>query len=102
MIRRTPRSTLFPYPTLFRSPSEPTQAAYHNPYEPTPYYDIPPIPPPPPKQGHKGLIVALVSVICLIVLLGGGFFTVMYLNTDRKSTRLNSSHTVISDAGFCL
>src|SRR5215204_6970946 len=59
MIRRPPRSTLFPYTTLFRSPRfgrcrrQPTR--------------------PRPGRGR-----------------------------DRKSTRLNSSHTVISYAVFCL
>src|SRR5256884_7340261 len=71
MIRRPPRSTLFPYTTLFRSPavrrsesdrtdvSPPTQA------EPT-------------KHGSDERF------------------------TDRKSTRLNSSHGYISYAVFCL
>jgi len=81
--------------TQYHGPSEPTQAACHNPYEPTPYYDIPPVPPPPPKQGHKGLIVALVSVICLIVLFGGGFFTVMYLNTQQHVTQVTPTPTPV-------
>src|SRR5256885_8005567 len=62
MIRRPPRSTLFPYTTLFRSDSS--------------------LPPPP----HK-------SQIKLRGRPSGG---------DRKSTRLNSSHLVISYAVFCL
>src|SRR5438034_1883719 len=61
MIRRPPRSTLFPYTTLFRSGD--------------------PHPGPPPPQPRPRV-------------LGGG--------PDRKSTRLNSSHTVISYAVFCL
>src|SRR5215204_7369088 len=59
MIRRPPRSTLFPYTTLFRSP---------------------PHRPPGREADRHGRH-------------GGG---------DRKSTRLNSSHTVISYAVFCL
>src|SRR5476649_3060524 len=61
MIRRPPRSTLFPYTTLFRSPSGPHGLA------------------PPERSVH------------LRRRLG-----------DRKSTRLNSSHTVSSYAVFCL
>src|SRR5256885_7008112 len=86
MIRRPPRSTLFPYTTLFRS------------------------------------LFAVVSIECLVEALGLsriGFFLNHYLENgfqepaehlqcrtvvggDRKSTRLNSSHLVISYAVFCL
>src|SRR5947207_3475377 len=86
MTRRPPRSTLFPYTTLFRSlarlvePLPPEErdlvdkridliqwnAAHH------------PRPPPPPES----------PATCP--------------SRDRKSTRLNSSHTVISYAVFCL
>src|SRR5437588_4593408 len=63
MMRRPPRSTLFTYTTLFRSPPNggdfPGQALRHA----APWLTIP---------------------------------------EDRKSTRLNSSHTVISYAVFCL
>src|SRR5256885_10847763 len=92
MIRRPPRSTLFPYTTLFRSigalgeiqlvtrvlhvgeaPQQPSlleavaalQVQHH---------------------GEVGLRIAMV----------------LHLKRDRKSTRLNSSHLVISDAVFCL
>src|SRR3954466_12297206 len=64
MIRRPPRSTLFPYTTLFRS--EHTSEL----------------------QSHDNLY----AVFCL------EFRRVL----DRKSTRLNSSHTIISYAVFCL
>src|SRR5256885_2440913 len=69
MIRRPPRSTLFPYTTLFRSPSErgPQRGLRH----------------PPSSQGTPGRARGR----------GAG---------DRKSTRLNSSHLVISYAVFCL
>src|ERR1039457_7315023 len=63
MIRRPPRSTLFPYTTLFRS--------------------------------HT------LHVDCGVVLITWEFFTAWWLK-DRKSTRLNSSHLVISYAVFCL
>src|SRR5258708_14017616 len=69
MIRRPPRSTLFPYTTLFRSPNE----------------------------SRTGRVVGGVSRqfdspgdICHLFFL------------DRKSTRLNSSHQIISYAVFCL
>src|SRR3989449_2192381 len=67
MIRRPPRSTLFPYTTLFRS---------HPRWTPT---SRPPLQTQPPalRAGHLRL-------------------------TDRKSTRLNSSHGYISYAVFCL
>src|SRR5438034_7313554 len=65
MLRRPPRSTLFPYTTLFRSRGRVARG------------DLPEVPRPsarpPPPAGR-----------------------------DRKSTRLNSSHTVISYAVFCL
>src|SRR5256885_4295307 len=62
MIRRPPRSTLFPYTTLFRSHASNV------------FHDRPP-------TGHGLPSVGV---------------------RDRKSTRLNSSHLVISYAVFCL
>src|SRR2546430_2997215 len=63
MIRRPPRSTLFPYTTLFRSqPSQPS-----------------------PFCGRVGFHISPFEAC-----------------TDRKSTRLNSSHSQISYAVFCL
>src|SRR5476649_2976983 len=62
MIRRPPRSTLFPYTTLFRSRRRPARSSRG-------------APPAQIRAGRAG---------------------------DRKSTRLNSSHTVISYAVFCL
>src|SRR5438034_2685246 len=71
MIRRPPRSTLFPYTTLFRSilatcvaSTTKSEAGFAR------------RPKPPPRR--------------------------VVLSLDRKSTRLNSSHTVISYAVFCL
>src|SRR5436190_11281984 len=64
MIRRPPRSTLFPYTTLFRSLSTPVAKT-----------------PPRPRAAWRPASPA---------------------GADRKSTRLNSSHTVISYAVFCL
>src|SRR5260221_10405605 len=84
MIRRPPRSTLFPYTTLFRSLCEGCSSRSGNqrntrhlvfcPYHPSEARSFPAEP----------------SI--LPQLLAG----------DRKSTRLNSSHTVISYAVFCL
>src|SRR5256885_12201105 len=65
MIRRPPRSTLFPYTTLFRSQF---------------------------KQ-------ELCRLTCLVTL---DAHAPEWLPLDRKSTRLNSSHLVISYAVFCL
>src|SRR2546429_1942877 len=90
MIRRPPRSTLFPYTTLFRS------GVLH------PRYKTPAV----------ALVVQAVwtSVLCLsgtyTQLLNFVIFAALVfymLNTrDRKSTRLNSSHGYISYAVFCL
>src|SRR2546426_5898059 len=74
MIRRPPRSTLFPYTTLFRSAfTDPSPF----PLPPSPSF-APESPPPDPCERR-----------------GRG-------KRDRKSTRLNSSHLVISYAVFCL
>src|SRR5260221_54422 len=92
MIRRPPRSTLFPYTTLFRSLG----------------------------LGHGGdadivqqraiVVAALVGEAQVVVAGGGGRerqciggqALAAGQRIDRKSTRLNSSHTVISYAVFCL
>src|SRR5258705_8077038 len=73
MIRRPPRSTLFPYTTLFRSVPEPNVC------------------------GHGTTIGRIVRDI--EVSSGTPTLTSM---SDRKSTRLNSSHLGISYAVFCL
>src|SRR3712207_7701493 len=91
MIRRPPRSTLFPYTTLFRSSK-----------------GLP--------QGTVGIIGVAVSPVdsnrvwAMIEAEDGGVFrsedggdTWAKVNDeDRKSTRLNSSHANISYAVFCL
>src|SRR2546430_9474779 len=63
MIRRPPRSTLFPYTTLFRSPCRQSQNVIRS---------------------------------------SGGHLRPLLRQRDRKSTRLNSSHSQISYAVFCL
>src|SRR2546421_4752817 len=83
MIRRPPRSTLFPYTTLFRSERV-----------------RPPVILPTCPHGcvhGQGQHVVLPEVI-EERLAGGG----VHRLRDRKSTRLNSSHDQISYAVFCL
>src|SRR5258708_21744424 len=78
MIRRPPRSTLFPYTTLFRSPEE----------QPT---------------GNKETAMSTRKVLTLVSMVAMLFSTAAFIETrDRKSTRLNSSHQIISYAVFCL
>src|SRR5256885_12860590 len=86
MIRRPPRSTLFPYTTLFRSEEgEPqVQEAAAN---PRPATGI-------PRRRRR----ARIEQADLVEVLDEGIQRV----EDRKSTRLNSSHLVISYAVFCL
>src|SRR2546430_10913061 len=88
MIRRPPRSTLFPYTTLFRS-TDPGAI----PGEPYDYLDIP--------RGEDGEIGEAKAVIIEIDTPGGSRW-IDILPIDRKSTRLNSSHSQISYAVFCL
>src|SRR5256885_10776752 len=88
MIRRPPRSTLFPYTTLFRSwnptyrawfpdgPHDPDIAVLCIQIERVEYWDV-----------ASSRLVRLWGVLRAV---------------DRKSTRLNSSHLVISYAVFCL
>src|SRR2546427_7352624 len=92
MIRRPPRSTLFPYTTLFRShrKNDPKAhlAAEHSSV----------------RLGHAterelldhGVYVAKGTKFQRVLRVPGG------AGIDRKSTRLNSSHSQISYAVFCL
>src|SRR5260221_3951263 len=101
MIRRPPRSTLFPYTTLFRSHlalgvarrdagevSRKPVAAHERSEEHTSEL-----------QSHSDLVCRLLLETSLAVL---SITTSLLIHdavvTDRKSTRLNSSHTVISYA----
>src|SRR2546427_4426487 len=81
MIRRPPRSTLFPYTTLFRSTEVQRVVAYGA----------------GPAQLVQQRVDALAQIGLVAGLQQGG-----ELVTDRKSTRLNSSHSQISYAVFCL
>src|SRR2546427_9147934 len=92
MIRRPPRSTLFPYPPLFRSPAIPLPR--------------PTVIPGPGVGGQPfgGPVQNLAGLQPLEI--GGDSATAAAqrprLSRDRKSTRLNSSHSQISYAVFCL
>src|SRR2546422_8335902 len=91
MIRRPPRSTLFPYTTLFRSVVGPI----------TPVL-VPPVTvnatarPPVVRLFPKASLARRVSVAM------APDKTLAADAVDRKSTRLNSSHGYISYAVFCL
>ncbi len=63
-------------PTEHHRPPEPMPTAYRNPYELSNPYDagVPVTPPPPPKQRHIGLIVISVSLLCVVMILGGVIF----------------------------
>src|SRR5689334_24307109 len=86
MIRPPPRSTLFPYTTLFRSPHNPPSDIDH-----VVFTDHSIRKRPVPERTTPARDAEL-------VLFGGGQAGVR----DRKSTRLNSSHSSISYAVFCL
>src|SRR5256885_10223572 len=80
MIRRPPRSTLFPYTTLFRSGMSWSQAV---------------------MTVFLGNLIVLIPML-LIGHAGARYGIPFAVLADRKSTRLNSSHLVISYAVFCL
>src|SRR2546430_13173501 len=73
MIRRPPRSTLFPYTTLFRSEQASTEK----------------------RRPMRRVFVTVAALAVALVAIAA-------LSPDRKSTRLNSSHSQISYAVFCL
>src|SRR3712207_7269738 len=96
MIRRPPRSTLFPYTTLFRSHVSGLAPGTTTPYElrldgevrwPEEGSDFPPSV---IRTAAEDAPVRLVFGSCRVAV------------PDRKSTRLNSSHANISYAVFCL
>src|SRR5260221_9940865 len=86
MIRRPPRSTLFPYTTLFRSDLRRHQQGSWR------------------RRPSQGVCQRGWPVIGEGGPVDGNFSNerIACPNKDRKSTRLNSSHTVISYAVFCL
>src|SRR3712207_7739220 len=92
MIRRPPRSTLFPYTTLFRSRPAQRPAVHprvHGGRLPGPGQPLGAYAEGVGRAPHR-LVVA------------GGDRPEVVLHEDRKSTRLNSSHANISYAVFCL
>src|SRR2546430_5646351 len=101
MIRRPPRSTLFPYTTLFRSPS-----LKHGDYVDV-FLNVLLFVPYGfafsaqlrKRGGSKGLTLVLAVAAGAVT-----SYVVEFLQfyIDRKSTRLNSSHSQISYAVFCL
>src|SRR5256885_12599010 len=90
MIRRPPRSTLFPYPTLFRSYLVVAWASM------TPSLRLA------RRRGRRGARGLRDLLHLGGVALEGARGRELPELVDRKSTRLNSSHLVISYAVFCL
>src|SRR5256886_7216046 len=91
MIRRPPRSTLFPYTTLFRSKIQDLR------------HDVRGL----EKEGQLGKLRPQIPPQVFHVFRRGLAAVLMQLHqdfaiVDRKSTRLNSSHSQISYAVFCL
>src|SRR3712207_8568258 len=98
MIRRPPRSTLFPYTTLFRSTNISVNPRYSQPG--------------PDQVGLRAAdfvprivgydVTNMVQVTARDLSKLGALLDAVVLAGDRKSTRLNSSHANISYAVFCL
>src|SRR3712207_7012095 len=89
MIRRPPRSTLFPYTTLFRSVELPVDVVLDG------GLDL--------LQHLLQLFAPPAQPLGLLLEPGGrGTREASHRGEDRKSTRLNSSHANISYAVFCL
>src|SRR5438034_6245765 len=85
MPRRPPRSTLFPYTTLFRSALTGVVASAAVGW----------------IHAQGALPMAVVVAACAAISFAS-YALLVKTERDRKSTRLNSSHTVISYAVFCL
>src|SRR5688572_30851465 len=90
MIPRPPRSTLFPYTTLFRSAVAVAPASVESLYRQHSFG----------KDAAVELVFVNGHFEAELSKLGGDFRGVKV--GDRKSTRLNSSHSQISYAVFCL
>src|SRR2546427_4954417 len=128
MIRRPPRSTLFPYTTLFRSlhavhvqalaphvlfthvddAVEAEPRAYRgrgHPVLPRPRFgDDAALPHPAGQRSeeHTSELQSQSNLVCRLLLEKKNITGVQTCALDRKSTRLNSSHSQISYAVFCL
>src|SRR2546430_7270714 len=92
MIRRPPRSTLFPYTTLFRSMTHRSWA--HEQVSPRAQKDA--------RNLHNEALEFLGDSVLGLVVADYLFKAYPHASEDRKSTRLNSSHSQISYAVFCL
>src|SRR5256886_4380934 len=94
MIRRPPRSTLFPYTTLFRSFSSAIIAAKTVPAKVVGHIEV-----------RKTVIVVVApgarKAVPVVIHVQSSRLGPIH-KRDRKSTRLNSSHSQISYAVFCL
>src|SRR5256885_6509419 len=102
MIRRPPRSTLFPYTTLSRSgrgDEDPSNRGYKvrlkEGYFPTPPMDT-------MQNIRSEMVATLIEMGIPVEAHHHEVATGGQCEIDRKSTRLNSSHLVISYAVFCL
>src|SRR2546427_4493451 len=89
MIRRPPRSTLFPYTTLFRSPTA------------SPSHQVNQIAAKSAQSANPPSARLARPTVGLTIVLIAPARSDQH-NGDRKSTRLNSSHSQISYAVFCL
>src|SRR3712207_9278890 len=89
MIRRPPRSTLFPYTTLFRSAASPLSRTTGLGTR---------------RPGQRHTVVQRDGDAATQARFGEfqGALSLQLISQDRKSTRLNSSHANISYAVFCL
>src|SRR5438309_4648986 len=92
MLRRPPSSTLFPYTTLFRSPLDPIDARCSSTLQSVKAV----------RQTRDGDVVQQRGEPCRLTPLCCFSHAHQPRRRDRKSTRLNSSHSSISYAVFCL
>src|SRR5436309_8528752 len=90
MIWRPPRSTLFPYTTLFRSTGSENSKQVGQGRYPVMLKFFSRL------ERTRGVVIISFAVLVVLGLVVAGY------NRDRKSTRLNSSHVKISYAVFCL
>src|SRR5258708_21220120 len=98
MIRRPPRSTLFPYTTLFRSHTGKTRSSL-------PLFSFLTLLPSPviPSEAGRRFFFPHRSCDAVGLRREESLFAPPFSSSrDRKSTRLNSSHQIISYAVFCL
>src|SRR5256885_7072182 len=99
MIRRPPRSTLFPYTTLFRSYPGFAGPPRSDLFRATPGLDIQIDR---DRAGTYGVSTTKLQSLLRAAYSQNYVYLIKTPDEDRKSTRLNSSHLVISYAVFCL